>query len=223
MTTRGCHMSGYSYRFRSAILAASAFVLIRATAHAQSNGIGRPQPERVVATTVVGMYMPFGWLVANDAVAMRQIPALLVSARLGVRLTQHTGVDAGAAWTPSMVARSDWQRTSDHDGWVRFASVRTPLTFQSAHADASSFYLAPGIGLVKRSGEAWRRVKNTTSRAAVIGTGFRFRPHGSRVAYTGDLQDFISRIAYTDYIDRATPSRIHNDVLVSFGISLQLR
>ncbi len=178
---------------------------------------------RLTVTPYAGMYNPIGKLRADSTVELLQLMTLMVGTRVSVPLSQRFAVEGTVGWTPapSWVAQSDWQQTVDVDGKVALASLRARYQLNAARA-AGDWVLAvgSGVGLVHRYGPAWEGMDGTTDAALVLNAGWRFQGLGSRLSYGVDVEGFVSRAEFTDYLGQRTASRLHADLVSSFSLIL---
>jgi hypothetical protein len=186
---------------------------------------GAPVYARVTFSPYVGMYSPIGKLRADSTVEFLQLMTLVVGARTSFQLTHRFAIETSAGWTPtpSWVAQSDWQQTVDVPGRVGLLSVRGryDLNPQVAAGDWL-ISLASGVGAVVRHGKAWEGLTGTTDLAFVFGATSRLRPLTSRFSYGLDLDGFVSRAEYTDYLGARTRARLHADLICSLALSFSI-
>jgi hypothetical protein len=186
----------------------------------------RANAQMVELTPHTGMYTPVGLLVEgvaetdNSFVRRKQLGSLMIGTRMTMRANHTFGLEGSLAYSPSLVAITDRDQTVDVGGAVTFASIRPVLRVHGTAARGMwSFHLAPGVGLVHRSGSAWNGTSGTTDRAFVLAGGWRLGR--SRSAFRFDIEDYITRAAFHDASVRSAP-RLHHDVIWSFGLSIPM-
>ena len=180
---------------------------------------------RITVTPYAGMYASIGKLRADSTVEFLQLMTLVAGARAALQLNHRFAIEATGGWTPapSWVAQSDWQQTVDVPGRVALASLRGRYDLNpDVEAGDWVVSLASGIGAVHRYGRAWEGLSGTTDVAFVFGATSRLRPFASRLSYGLDLDGFVSRAEYRDYLGQRTRARLHADLVVSFALSLSL-
>ena len=177
-------------------------------------------------TPHTGMYTPVGLLVEgvaetdNSFFRRKQLGSLMIGTRMALRANHTLGLEGSLAYTPSLVAITDRDQTVDVGGAVTFASLRPVLRVHGRVAQGMwSFHLAPGVGLVHRSGSAWNGTGGTTDRAFVLAAGWRLGRSNS--AFRFDIEDYITRAAFRDASVLSAP-RLHHDVIWSFGLSIPM-
>jgi hypothetical protein len=82
--------------------------------------------------------------------------------------------------------------------------------------------LVSGVGLVHRYGDAWTGMTGTTDPAVVLGGGLRYTEHASGFSFTMDVENFMTHTGYGDHSGRQYAGRLQSDVLISFGISIDV-
>jgi hypothetical protein len=73
---------------------------------------------------------------------------------------------------------------------------------------------------VHRYGQAWEGLSGTTDVAFVFGATSRLRPLTSRLSYGLDLEGFVTRAEFRDYLGQHTCARMHADLVCSLALSL---
>ena len=182
--------------------------------------------QMVEFTPHTGMYTPVGLLVEgvaetdNSFFRRKQLGSLMIGTRMALRANHTFGLEGSLAYTPSLVAITDRDQTVDVGGAVTLASLRPVLRVHGRVAQGMwSFHLAPGVGLVHRSGSAWNGTGGTTDRAFVLAAGWRLGRSNS--AFRFDIEDYITRAAFRDASVLSAP-RLHHDVIWSFGLSIPM-
>jgi len=185
----------------------------------------------------VGAYAPVGSLIKEGSLGSpgglfekRPEAALFIGGQVMLRATKRLGVAATLAWAPSAVAVTDSFGTSDHSGSMLLADARVIVPITSIKA-LSSLYFGAGAAVVKRVGEEWRYYSGAASPALVTCLGVRTPLYGLRVERRPPYPPprVVMRLEVADYISRAhfdtgrpteTTARTHQDIVVSFGISI---
>lgn len=186
----------------------------------------RADAQVVEITPHAGMYTPVGVLVKGVAASdnsffrRKQLGAVMVGARMTMRAGHTFGLESSLAYSPSQVAVTDRERTVDIGSPVTLASIRPVVRVNGKIARGEwSFHLAPGVGLVHRSGSAWTGTSGTTDGAFVLAGGWRLGRANSAKAFRFDIEDYITRAAFRDATVHSEP-RIHHDIVWSFGLSI---
>lgn len=189
---------------------------------------GAARAQVIEITPKVGMYIPVGLLVEgrditdNSFVRRRQLGALLIGASIGLRPTRTLGVEVVGSYVPTMVAITDRDSTLDIRSNVMMASIRGVARVSGKMSRGEwGFFVAPGIGVVRRHGVAWSESAGTTDRALVIAGGARLGKLNSSSAFRFDVTDYITRASFEHSTERSAP-RIHHDVVWSFGIAVPI-
>lgn len=180
-------------------------------------------PARSV-TPHVGMYIPVGSLVASDALRLRPVASIALGSRVAIPLSPSWALEGGLTWSPNLVAQSDWRETIDLEGGVLFSSARARVRLNrvtSRSQVVASF--SSGVGIVHRYGDAWASMSGMTDAALVFAAGLRYVEIGSRLSFTVDVENFITHTGYTDSMGEHLGGNLQNDVLVSFGVAIDLR
>ena len=179
-------------------------------------------------TPNIGMYIPVGLLVEgrdvtdDSFVRRRQLGALIIGARLGTRPTRTFGVETSATYSSTLVAITDRDSTLDIKSNVLLASVRGVARVSGTFARGEwGFYVAPGVGVVRRNGVAWNSTQGTTDGAIVLAAGARLGRLRSAKAFRFGVENYITRADF-DHSTTESPPRIHHDVVWSFGIAMPL-
>lgn len=177
-------------------------------------------------TPIVGMYTPMGFLVNgvdrtdNSPLRRRQLVSLLTGARLQLRPSSMFGLEMTGSISPSQVAVTNRTSTQDVSGVVAMASVRAVFKVSGQIASGQwSFHVEPGVGMVRRYGNAWRGTGPTTDPAFVVAGGWRLGRLTSLRAFRFDVEDYITRFDYTAPNAEARPM-LHHDFVWSFGYSI---
>jgi len=193
-------------------LAATAAVVWPSRAHAQ-----------VQVVPALGYYLPVGgWTQQQDDVLRRQLSALVLGTRLVVWMSKRFALEGTLAITPSQVAVSTANGTTDFNGGVYFASARGALKVGTL-TDASTYdvvrwdlMLSAGLGFVHRGGTAWQNTIGVTAPVLVLaselGVGeFRIT-----------LEDYVSWAQFDGGRPSQTRPRVHHDMVFSVGYVLRL-
>ena len=182
--------------------------------------------QEIEVTPSIGMYIPVGLLVEghdvtdNSAVRRRQLGALLIGASIGLNTTRTLGIELSGTYSPTMVAITDRDSTLDISAGVLMASLRGVARVSGKFSRGRwGFYVAPGIGVVRRHGVAWSESAGTTDRAVVLAGGARLGKLNSSRAFRFDVTNYITRASFEHSTERSPP-RIHHDVVWSFGVAL---
>jgi hypothetical protein len=180
---------------------------------------------RITVTPYAGMYASIGKLRADSTVEFLQLMTLVAGARAALQLNHRFAIEAAGGWTPapSWVAQSDWEQTIDVPGRVALGSLRGRYDLNpDVEAGDWVVSLASGIGAVHRYGQAWEGLSGTTDVAFVFGATSRLRPFSSRLSYGLDVDGFVSRAEFRDYLGQRTRARLHADLVLSLALSLSL-
>lgn len=176
----------------------------------------------------IGMYTPIGRLVsASDPAAShdkRQVGAISVGTRVGLRLSEYFQLEGGVGFTPSLVAVAEPNSVVDLNGHVLTKSARLAGRFGGpTRAGDWTFYFASGYGMVTRLGDAWQGARETTDHALVLAAGIRLAIPGSPLAFRFDCEDFISRVRFHYNGSGRTRGSTHHDVIWSLGLAIPVR
>lgn len=173
-----------------------------------------------------GLHMPVGLLLEtrdetdNALLRRRQLGSTSVGARLALRPNARLSIEATAAYSPGMVAITDHDNTQDLGGRVFMGNLKGMLRFAES-SSGWSFFGGTGVGLVNRHGEGWSGMQGTTDLAVVLAGKARLRKLNSNKAFILAVEDYVTRAAFRGP-GAAGPSRIHHDVVYSFGMAIPL-
>jgi hypothetical protein len=170
------------------------------------------------------MYIPVGSLVVHETVRLRPVAAVALGSRIAFPLSPRVALEGTVTWSPNLVAQSDYQETIDLEGGVLFSSARAraQLTRRSSQSEVIAT-LSSGVGIVHRYGDAWTGMRGMTDAALVFGGGLRYVEAGSGLSFTIDVDNYVTRTDYTDNAGQHYGGRVQHDVLVSFGISIDVQ
>ncbi|MGH7127013.1 MAG: hypothetical protein ACREIV_00490, partial [Planctomycetaceae bacterium] len=149
------------------------------TAPVRANAASSATP-RIEIVPHIGMYVAIGVLVdeptwAGDDLRMRQVGAGMVGTRIAYRTAGPIDVEASVSYSPGLIAVTDASSTVDQGGEVMLANVRAVWRLSDPVARGRwGLHLSSGVGVVRRSGAAWRGTDGTTDPAITVGGGARF-------------------------------------------------
>jgi hypothetical protein len=205
---------------RGLVVFALLLVFTPAHAYAQTQS---PKHDGTSVTPNVGMYIPMGSLIVDPTVRLRPVAAVAVGARVAHALSSRWSLEGAATWSPNLVAQSDWKATVDLEGGVVFGSARGRLYLnRMVPRGEVAVTLVSGVGLVHRYGDAWTGMTGTTDAALVLGGGLRYSEAASGFSFTMDVENFMTRTGYNDSSGRQYVGQLQSDVLISFGISIDV-
>jgi hypothetical protein len=184
---------------------------------------GRPSSHSpgLQVTPYLGMYVPFGSLVADSTLRLRPVGAAVLGTRIAFQRSDAFALEASFAWSPNLIAQSDWKRTTDLTGglWLTSLRGRIPVT---PNDNDLALSITSGLGLIHRYGGAWRGMKGTTDASAVLGSQVRYRMHGTPVTFVFDMESFITRTGYVDVAGTRYGGHLHNDLVWSIGATIDV-
>jgi hypothetical protein len=216
-----------SHLIRESLMAgAVALLLLPPFAYAQQ-GNGRPASQNpdgsISVTPHIGLYMPLGSLVADNTVRLRPVGSIALGSRVAWPFLDGFAMEAALSWSPNLIAQSDWKETVDLEGGVWFGSARVRARLGSTSAQSeTSASITTGVGVVHRYGDAWNGMRGTTDAALVVGGGLRYLEIESGIAFTVDIEGFLTRTGYTDAAGHFYGGRLQQDFIFSFGTSINL-
>jgi hypothetical protein len=178
-------------------------------------GAAPAQAQRLSLSPTVGVYIPTSELVkASQGEEFKQEVALSVGGRLGVTLTPRFGIETSVSYVPSNLRFTfdDTQTTTDANlllGTLRATFHAIPMT------KPVWLTLNGGASMIRRSGEAYEDVEDTSDFGGVVGATIGFRL-GSMLSFYVAAEDYIygTRI---DENDIGAESVTQNDVQIAFG------
>jgi hypothetical protein len=172
---------------------------------------------RVDLTPFVGSYYALSKLGATGAAEERQENQPAIGGALLVRLSPTLGIEGSLALTPSGVNVTG-ASNAGFSGSIMFASARARFA-----VPRTNFYAIGGVGLVKRSGEAWD-APQFTSLSGVGGVlGFGTRAEVSRAVRIDVHAELQLYSLDPDGDGTAYDSKMQQDLIIALGIPLKLK
>lgn len=173
----------------------------------------------------MGIYLPLTPLFELDPPAdgelrRRSVGQVILGARVGIGVSRHVALELGAGFSPTLVAVERETSTIDVASRLLLLNARAAYSFQPS--SSWSFFLAPGFGLIARSGRAWKAISGTTDPAFTLGLGFSSRIDPSRVRIRVEIEDFISWAQFDGTRGGQTESHLHQDLTFSLAIQVPL-
>lgn len=192
--------------------------------------VALPSPVRAQVDLVpaLGFYWPVGgWTQEEDGGTgfpplRRQLSAALVGARLSFPVSPRLALEGTLSMTPSQVAVSTVNGTTDYDGGVFLASARAlfnvvTLTDRHTYDDTRwDVILGAGVGVVHRAGTAWENTSGVTAPALALEAGVRVGTF--RITF----EDFVSWAQFNGGRPSQTRARMHHDLIASLGFAVRL-
>jgi hypothetical protein len=184
----------------------------------------------------IGMYLPLGgWTQITDggtgfAMQRRHLSAHIWGARLSSWPGERVGIEGYVGFTPSQVAVSTADGTTDVRAGVVITSARLMYklaTLQDGHQkheDARLTWdvlLGVGGGILHRYGNAWENTSGVTAPALVLMAGLRTKLSGS-MTWRVSLEDYVSWAQFDRGLPSQTRGRTHHDLLLSLAIVMRL-
>jgi hypothetical protein len=216
-----------NYRLYTAVtltlLAAPAITTAQVAAKpADTQEQGVPAP-RLYFNPRMGLFMPFGSLVADRTIKLDHIASLAFGTRVGYQVAPRLTLETSLTWSPAQVARRNWNSVVDLAGGIGAASAEARwLVLQSVKGlgDEYALHAGGGVAVIGRWGDAWGDL--VTTPAAVMSGMVRYRPHHSRISYTGEVQHFMSRTPYRRAHGTTHQGLLHHDFIFTLGAAIPL-
>jgi hypothetical protein len=171
----------------------------------------------------MGLYMPFGPLVSDRTLKMNHIGSLAFGTRLGYLVAPRLSLETSITWSPTQVARRNWNSVVDLEGGLIAASAEARLLVSHSlkgEGDEYALYAGGGLAALTRWGDAWGGL--VTSPGAVLSGMVRYRPHRSRISFMGELQHFMSRTPYRSAHGTTHEGLLHHDFIITVGAAIPL-
>jgi hypothetical protein len=212
------------------LYAGLALLALPVTASAQNEPAGQtvqgtPDHARLYLNPRVGIYMPMRPLVADQTLKMSNIATFAFGTSLGYRIAPRLALETSVTWTPSQVARRNWNSVVDIDAGIALAAVEVlALVHNSINSAGEQYaiYMGGGAAMVRRFGEAWEEMGSLNRPAGIASGIIRYWPAGSRFAFTGELQDVVSRASFRSKDGITHAGRVQHEVMLTVGAFIPL-
>lgn len=182
---------------------------------------------RFQLSPVLGMYIPHGRALveqphASPFVRKHPVGGPVFTVRLNAFFTQHGGLEAALSYSPALIAVRDTAgRVADLRSSMMLGSMKGMYRIAADSAESVMFQFGGGFGFIRRGGEAWLDTPAHPAVAVVLSAGLRTRLDFNKpVIFHVDLEDFVSWPEFKS--TRPLPSRLYNDVILSFGIAIPI-
>jgi len=203
-------------RLSLAIVAAGTTAVVSTPVQAQT---------QIDFTPHVGMYFPLNPAVdeSSQQLTMRQVSAVVLGGHVALHAARHWLIEASIDYSPSPVAVSAEERTTDHDGGVVLASFRSAWRIGRLKPKTPELQLGAGLGLVSRFGSAWRDTHGTVDPAIVFGLAGRYplskhMPINVRV----EIENYVTRAQFTRAGEDPTTAWRNHDTIWSVGFEIPM-
>jgi hypothetical protein len=186
-------------------------------------------------TPGIGLYVPHGSSILDAPAEIgdragrskKPVGGPVFSARLSSWLTSHFGLEATTSFSPALIAiRDSANRVQDVGQRLLLGSARSVLRLTPDASRALTFHLASGVGLVSRTGAAWKDTPlGGTALAMVIAAGGQTRLSNrpsNRVTFRFELEDYISWVDFEKGSIAELPPRVYHDLIWSLGIGVPI-
>ena len=195
-----------------------------ASAQIGSNSASQGTPaQRVWFSPRMGLYMPFGPLVSDRTLELNHIGSLAFGTRLGYQVAPRLSLETSITWSPTQVARRNWNSVVDLEGGLIAASAEARLLVSHSlkdEGDEYALYAGGGLAALARWGDAFGEL--VTSPGAVLSGMVRYRPNRSRISYMGEVQHFMSRTPYRSTHGTTHEGLLHHDFVFTLGATIPL-
>jgi hypothetical protein len=168
----------------------------------------------------VGVYIPTTDLLqaARGQVSTKQQVSVTVGGRLGVDFSPRIGLAVTGDYAPSKL-RFDLQgNQSTEDASVVTGSARLNVYIIPATSPVS-LLLSGGVGVIRRSGDAYADVEDKTDVGPTGGASLHIRV-GRLVGLQINAEDYIYKPGLVE--GETTERKTQNDIHLSLGISIPL-
>lgn len=207
------------------VLAAAVFcflasVLAPGSVHAQKrSGVVRLSPS-------LGLSLPFGGPFINEMdLHKQQVTSAILSARLEYAFMPFLGVQVGLGAGRGLVAiRDSLNQVRDVPATMVLSHIKGTLWINPHIHDGVIMHVSTGLGLIGRSGKAWRDTKPggiVPAWVVSLGGDARLSRRGP-VEFTFELEDYISTAQFNVGLPTETRPLLHHDIIWSLGISFPI-
>jgi len=177
---------------------------------------------QLMLTPIIGAYVPTGNVYEEPGGigTARQGTSFAFGGRLMYSASGRLGIEAGATYAPSKVEIVTSTETVSRSASLWLGHLRLVYVLNSEWA-AINVYVAGGAGVVSRGGEAYEGVTGLTDLGGNMAFGALFRI-GSSYRIRLEVEDYIYQTQMTFPSGETSGSRLQNDFVFTFGLSIPL-
>ena len=172
----------------------------------------------------IGVYIPTAELVkAASGEEFKQEIAISIGGRLGIGFGQRAGIEATVAYAPSSLKFSATGSSTSENASILAGTGRVFIELLPP-TGVVSVQLNGGVGLVRRSGDAYQGDPDASDVGGVVGATVRFKL-GSLLHLQVHAEDFVYKAQYaptTTGTGFAIANKQLNDIHLSLGVGIPL-
>jgi len=176
---------------------------------------------------VVGLSLPFGGPFINESwLHKQQVTSAILGGRIDVAMVPFLGLELGVGAGRGLVAvRDSSNQVRDIPATIYLSSAKAVLWVNPHIRDGIVMHVASGMGLIGRSGKAWRDTKPSSGAVpawiVALGGDARLSRRGP-MEFRFELEDYITSAQFNVGLPTQTRALLHHDIVWSLGVSFPI-